>query len=216
MATPRLFNLGADLYTAYTDNPAWRGSCAALAGHLSADVRRVLDLGCGPGTTIAALAAVLPATEWIGGDLAGRMLHLAQRRLARQGVAARLLRLDAVALPFGPGSVDGVVGHSFLYLVPDERQVLREAYRVLRPGGRAAFMEPAEGYVPPAGLWGVSHDPRFLVSIPPWRAMSRRHRRYSADSLRSALRGAGFVETRTMPALGGLGIIGSGRRPEDA
>ncbi|MGI8915285.1 MAG: class I SAM-dependent methyltransferase [Chloroflexota bacterium] len=212
MASPRLFDLGADLYAAYTDNPPWRASCAALAGHLPAVVGRVLDLGCGPGTTIAALAAVAPGTQWIGGDLAGRMLRLAQRRLHQAGVAAQLTRLDALALPFATGSVDGIVGHSFLYLVPDERQALLEAYRVLRSGGRVAFMEPAVGYVSPAAIWHVSHDPRFLCSIPPWRAMSRRHRRYSLASFTVALQEAGFDDVRCTPVLGGLGIIGSGRR----
>lgn len=212
MASPRLFDLGADLYAAYTDNPPWRASCAALAGHLPAVVGRVLDLGCGPGTTIAALAAVAPETQWVGGDLAGRMLRLAKRRLHHAGVTAQLTRLDALALPFATGSVDGIVGHSFLYLVADERQALLEAYRVLRSGGRVAFMEPAAGYVSPAGIWHVSHDPRFLCSIPPWRAMSRRHRRYSLASFTVALQEAGFDDVRCTPVLGGLGIIGSGRR----
>jgi ubiquinone/menaquinone biosynthesis C-methylase UbiE len=212
MTSPRLFDLGADLYAAYTDNPPWRASCAALAGHLPVDVRRVLDLGCGPGTTVAALAAVLPGTQWIGGDLSGRMLRLAKRHLFRAGVGAQLARLDALALPFSDASVDGVVGHSFLYLVTDEHQVLREVWRVLRPGGRIACMEPAAGYVSPSGIWRVAHDPRFLFSIPPWRAMSRRHRRYSPESFTIALRAAGFDAIRCMPVLGGLGMIGSGRR----
>jgi ubiquinone/menaquinone biosynthesis C-methylase UbiE len=212
MASPRLFDLGADLYAAYTDNAPWRASCAALAGHLPADVRRVLDLGCGPGTTVTALAAVLPGRQWIGGDLSGRMLRLAQRRLLDAGVAASLTRLDALALPLADATVDGVVGHSFLYLVADEQQVLQETWRVLRPGGRVAFMEPAAGYVSPAGIWRVGHDPRFLFSVPPWRAMSRRHRRYSAVSFTRALRGAGFDDVRCTPTLGGLGMIGSGRR----
>ena len=215
MTSPRLFDLGADLYTAYTDNAAWRASCAALAGHLPLELHRVLDLGCGPGTTIAALAQVLPATTWIGGDLAGRMLRLAKRRLARAGLASTLVRLDALTLPFAAASVDGVVGHSFLYLVRDERQALLEAHRVLRPAGRVAFMEPAEGYVSPAALWRVSREVRFLLSVPPWRLMSRRHRRYSPASFRTALQGAGFVDIRCTPALGGLGIIGSGRRSVD-
>jgi ubiquinone/menaquinone biosynthesis C-methylase UbiE len=212
LASSRLFEIGADIYTAYTDNAAWRASCAALAYHLPPSAQRVLDLGCGPGTTIAALAAVLPATEWIGGDIARRMLGQARRRLARRGVAAALLRCNALALPLAAESVDGVVGHSFLYLVADEAQVLRAAYRVLRPGGRAAFMEPAEGYVSPVAVWRVSADPRFLFSIPPWRVMSRRQRRYSAESFTAALHGAGFREVRCTPVLGGLGIIGSGRR----
>jgi ubiquinone/menaquinone biosynthesis C-methylase UbiE len=214
VAATWLFDLGADLYAFYTDNPAWRASCAALAGHLSPEAYRVLDLGCGPGTTIAALAHQLPGAEWLGGDLAGRMLRLAKRRLARGGVEAPLVRLDALALPFAAGSVDSVVGHSFLYLVPDERQALLEAYRVLRPGGRVAFMEPAEGYISPAALWRVSHDLRFLCSVPPWRFMSRRQRRYCAESFTAALWGAGFVDIRCTQVLGGLGIIGSGRRSE--
>ena len=212
MASPRLFDLGADLYTAYTDNPAWRASCAALAKHLSPSAQRILDLGCGPGTTIAALAAELPETEWVGGDLARRMLLQARRRLARQGIAAHLLRCNALTLPLASASVDGVVGHSFLYLVPDAAKVLRAAYRVVRPGGRVAFMEPAEGYLSPASIWRVSADPRFLLSIPPWRVMSRCQRRYSAESFIAVLHGAGFEEIRCEPVLGGLGIIGSGRR----
>lgn len=212
MPTPRLFDLGADLYAAYTDNPPWRASCAALARHLPADARRVLDLGCGPGTTIAALAAVMPETRWVGGDLSGRMLRLAKWRLRGAGVAAQLTRLDALALPLADASVDGVVGHSFLYLVADEHRALREAWRVLRPGGRVACMEPAAGYVSPVGIWRVGRDPRFLFSIPPWRAMSRRHRRYTPASFARALRAAGFGDIRCTAALGGLGIIGSGRR----
>lgn len=215
MASPLLFDLGANLYAAYTDNSTWQASCAALAYHLQPDVHRVLDLGCGPGTTTAALAAMLPATEWIGGDLAGRMLRLAKRRLAHTGIRASLVRCDALALPFAAASVDGIVGHSFLYLVPEERQVLQAAYRVLRPGGRIAFMEPADGYVSPARIWRASNDPRFLLSVPPWRLMSRHQRRYSCDSFHAALQGAGFVEIRCTPVLGGLGIIGSGKRRED-
>ena len=207
-----LFDLGAELYALYTDNPAWRASCAALADDLASPLRRVLDLGCGPGTTIAALSTERPAVTWIGGDLSRRMLHLAQRRLRRVPYGMALVRLDALCLPFAAASVDAVVGHSFLYLVPDDQRVLVEARRVLRPGGSIAFMEPAAGYVSPAGIWRVSHDPRFLVSIPPWRWLSRRKRRYSPASFRALLSEAGFTDVSCRPALGGIGIIGSGRR----
>lgn len=215
MASAWLFDLGADLYAAYTDNSAWRASCAALGGHLIPNARWVLDLGCGPGTTIEALAAVTPGVRWLGGDLAARMLHLARRRLSRHAVPSRLVRLDAAALPLAQASVDGVVGHSFLYLVPNEQATLREAHRVVRPGGRVAFMEPANGYISPAALWRVSHDPRFLLSVPLWRVMSRHERRYSATSLAYALRRAGFVDLRCTPVLGGLGVIASGAHRGD-
>ena len=210
MAPTWLFDLGADLYAGYTDNPAWRASCGDLAGHLAPPLGRVLDLGCGPGTTITALAERLPGVRWVGGDLAGRMLRLARRRLAGRGVDGALLRLDALRLPLATASLDAVIGHSFLYLVADDLAVLREARRVLRQGGRAAFMEPAAGYVPPARVFGVSADPRFLASIPPWRVMSRRHRRYTPAEFGQVLAAAGFGDIRYQAVLGGLGLIASG------
>ena len=216
MAARRLFEAGAGLYAWYTENATWTASCAALADHLPSRPMRLLDLGCGPGTTLQALQRRLPGAALAGGDLAGRMLTQARRRLRQGGIVVSLLQLDARHLPFADQSFDAVTGHSFLYLVDDARAVLDEVRRVLRPGGRAAFMEPATRYVSPRALWRFSHDARFLMSVLLWRVMSRRHRRFDVATLPETLAAAGLIDLRAAAVLGGLGVIGSGARPADA
>ena len=123
------------------------------------------------------------------------------------------LRGDAARLPFGDAAVDACTGHSFLYLVSDRRAVLAEALRVLRPGGRLELMEPHERGASLRGVLAVSRDPRHLVSVSLWRPFSRVHGRFTADSLRSTLSAAGFVDCHIEETLGGLGLLASARRP---
>jgi len=59
------------------------------------------------------------------------------------------VRADACALPFGAGAVGGIVMVDALHHLPRPRAFLREAARVLRPGGRVAMLEP---WVTPASF----------------------------------------------------------------
>src|SRR5512138_3856277 len=110
---------------------------------------RVLDLGVGPGTSALEMAAAEPTHRHLGLDRSSRMLRLAAGAARRAGLDLELVRADALALPFRSGALDGVTGHSFLYLLPDPLATLREVRRVLRPGGAVAFLEPRHG---PASL----------------------------------------------------------------
>jgi ubiquinone/menaquinone biosynthesis C-methylase UbiE len=211
-----LFDVGADVYSAMNAQAAWGRSCASLAAHFPAGpAPRVLDLGCGPAFAAIALARARPDARIVGLDLAPRMLAQARRRLARTRLAARvpLVRADAARLPFPDASFDAATGHSFLYLVDRPDAVLREARRVLRPGGRLILMEPNDRPAPPRAILRHSRHPGFLFSVALWRPYSRRHGRFTAASLRTTLEDAGFADFGSEEVLAGLGLIGWAARP---
>jgi len=90
----------------------------------------VLDVGCGPGHSLALMASVfgLKAT---GIDPSPTMLDEA----ARNAPAAALLRAEATAIPCGGRSFDAVICECVLSLTGDIAASLEEMHRVLRPGG---------------------------------------------------------------------------------
>ncbi|MEU3301702.1 methyltransferase domain-containing protein [Streptomyces sp. NPDC006678] len=101
-----------------------------------------LDLGCGPGTDLAALAgAVTPSGRVIGVDSSQEMVERARGRT--EGLAAVEVQLaDVHGLPFDDGSIDRARTDRVLQHVADPDQALAEARRVLRPGGRLVMGEP--------------------------------------------------------------------------
>ena len=128
------------------------------------DGLRVLDLGCGKGRFALALAAL--GAEVVGVDLSGAMLAHAA------GIGRA--RATARRLPFASAAFDAVVAVEMLEHVDAVAPVLREARRVLRPGGRlvivdknALAIDARRPWVPAAaikwlderrGLWMYPHD----------------------------------------------------------
>lgn len=102
---------------------------------------RVLDVGCGTGSELAALArrSSIQGPIW-GLDLSAGMLRVARRRLARLRLLDRvaLIRADALSLPLNPASLDACLVCFTLELFPEGLMpaVLGGIRRVLRPGGR--------------------------------------------------------------------------------
>ena len=219
MDSRRLFNVGADVYDWFTAQAAWRASCGRLAVHLPATpgrTPRVADLGCGPGVSTIELARLRPDGLVVGVDVAPRMLARAGRRLAaarRPGRVGWVLG-DVTRLPFASESLDGLTGHSFLYLLPDRPAALAEMLRVLRMGGRLVLMEPSSRPATLRGVLRVSRDPRHLLAVGLWRPFSRFHGRFSAASLRATLERAGFVRCEVEETLGGLGLLAWADKPE--
>lgn len=98
---------------------------------------RMLDIGTGPGHIPLLVCAQLAQVEVTGIDLSQRMLERAQAHRARSPHAARLqFRLaDAKRIDAPDGAYDTVFSNTILHHIPDPRPFLREAARVLRPGG---------------------------------------------------------------------------------
>lgn len=106
-------------------------ACARAAGDM-------LEIAVGTGRNFRHYP---PGARLTGIELSEEMLAIARRRAASLGLEIDLRRGDAQALEFDDESFDTVVITLALCTIPDDRAAVREACRVLRPGGRLVLVE---------------------------------------------------------------------------
>jgi len=105
-----------------------------------------LDVCCGTGDWTVALAqAVGPNGKVVGLDFSRNMLKIGEQKVANLRLQnVELIHGNAMELPFGDDSFDYVTIGFGLRNVPDYMQVLREMYRVVKPGGKVVCLETSQ------------------------------------------------------------------------
>jgi arsenite methyltransferase len=146
---------------------------------------RVLDLGSGGGIDVLLSARRVGPTGFAYGlDMTDEMLQLAERNRQEAGTPnVRFLKGIIEDIPLPENSVDVVISNCVINLSADKGQVLREAFRVLSPGGRFAVSDSVvQGELTPV----------LRASIESWAGCVAGA--LEEDTYRSLLRGAGFED----------------------
>lgn len=136
----------------------WRtatNSAAYLLPHLRPGLD-LLDVGCGPGTITADLAAIVTPGRTLGIDASAAVIDEARATAAERGVTVTFAVGDAYALDLADAAVDIVHAHQVLQHLQDPVAALREWARVVRPGGLIAARDADY-----AGMHWYPTDPRL-------------------------------------------------------
>jgi demethylmenaquinone methyltransferase / 2-methoxy-6-polyprenyl-1,4-benzoquinol methylase len=173
---------------------------------------RVLDLCCGTGDVLLALAARRGDAAIFGSDFCHPMLIEAQRKIGARQPASRLFEADALMLPLQDASLDLVtIAFGFRNLANYEKG-LEELLRVLKPGGVAAILEFSQ----PTNRAFAAVYGFFSTRVLPWVGgmVSGSRDAYSylpesirkfpgAEDLASAMRRSGFARVEFERMTGG-------------
>ena len=163
---------------------------------------KVLDVGCGTG------ASALPAAQAVGKngivlgvDLASRLLERARTKALAAGLDNVEFRLaDMTALKCPDDSFDAVVSVFSIFFVPDMEGLVRELWRMVRPGGKLAVTTWGPRiYEPAYSRWLIAvgkERPDLVSAFNPWDRIT------DVTSVRRLLQEGGVGDAEIMPENG--------------
>jgi ubiquinone/menaquinone biosynthesis C-methylase UbiE len=172
----------------YEETPlfAWllhRQQRAAVEALAPRPGERVLDLSCGTGRGLGLLTEA--GARAVGLDVSGQMLV----RALEAGRREPLVWADATRLPFRSASFDGLLCTNAFHHYPDPPRALAEIRRVLRPGGRAALVDPRLDSV--LSRLTIFGGEALIFSMPV--------HLHTQDGWRALCQQAGFADARVEP-----------------
>src|SRR5215468_7110020 len=163
---------------------------------------KVLNVGCGTG------ASALPAAQTVGKngsvvgvDLASRLLDRARAKALAAGLDNVEFRLaDMTALKYPDDSFDAVVSVFSIFFVPDMEGLVRELWRMVRPGGKLAVTTWGPRIFEPAySRWLIAvgkERPDLVTAFNPWDRIT------DVISVRKLLHDGGVRDAEVIPEMG--------------
>lgn len=138
---------------AIPDMASYDATMERVAAYLGPE-DRVLEIGCGPGTTPIRLAPMV--ADYEATDISGALLDIARERAGAAGVGGLRFRQAGMDDDFGEATYDAVLAFNLLHLSPDPAATLRNMARSLRAGGvvitKSGCLKDGQGWLRPV-LW---------------------------------------------------------------
>jgi len=172
---------------------------------------KVLDVGCGTGASaLPAAHAVGPSGSVVGVDLSARLLDRARAKARMQGLSNIDFRqADMTSLGYPDGGFDAVVSVFSVFFVPDMEGLVRELWRMVRPGGELAVTTWGPRIFEPAySRWQSAikqERPDLYSAFNPWDRIT------DVESVRRLLRDSGATNIDVIGEDGSQAL----RTPED-
>jgi ubiquinone/menaquinone biosynthesis C-methylase UbiE len=165
-------------------NEAWVRQ--GLLDRIRCQPRRILDLGCGTGSTTRLLKQKFPQAEVVGIDLSPYMLAVADDLARQAGLTIQFRQAKAEQTPFADASFDLVTASLLFHETPEAiaAQILQESFRLLKSGGEVLILDGNQAMLRQATwLTQVFEEPYIQA--------------YAEGSVDALMGAAGFGDVRT-------------------